>query len=121
MKWYYEVVVSSLGESVIFSLGCAIIALAGTILFKIPFSDGLGLVLLIVSAGLMLIGGAMSFVTPGNVRLVNDIVGALTRRSRSRVNPGPDDFRKTQHSAALYALTGVLLFCYSLILGLVVG
>jgi len=121
MKWYFDLVVSSLGESVLFGLGCAVTALAGTFLFKVPFSDGFGLVLLIVGAGLMLIGGAMSFVTPGNVRLVNDIVNALTRKTRSRLDPGPEDFRKTQHSAALYALTGVLLFVYSLMLGLILG
>jgi hypothetical protein len=121
MKWYYEVVVSSLGESVIFSLGCALAGLAGAIVFKVPFSDVFGLVLLVVGAGLMLLGGAMSFVTPGNVKFVNIIASALTRTAKPRVNPGPEDYRRTQHSAALYSLTGILLFSYSLILGLVLG
>jgi len=121
MKWYFDVVVWSLGESVIFSLGCALAGLAGAILFRVPFSDVFGLILLVVGAGLMLLGGAMSFVTPGNVRFVNTIVNAFTRTQKARVNPGPEDYRRTQHSAALYSLTGVLLFLYSLILGLILG
>jgi hypothetical protein len=112
MQWYVEVFITSLGESVLFAGGCAVAALLGLLILRIPFFDGLGLVLLIVSAGLMLIGGALSFVSPGNVKVVN----AFTR---AKLNPGPEDFRKAKHRAALYSMTGILLFIYSLLLAVI--
>lgn len=109
MKWYTELAISSLQESALFGVGCAVVALIGEVVFRIPFLDGLGLVLLIVSAGLMLVGGALSFVTPANVKVVN----ALTN---SKLKSSPEDFRRTRNRAALFALAGMLLFVYSLIL-----
>ncbi|MDG6909929.1 MAG: hypothetical protein JRN08_06135 [Nitrososphaerota archaeon] len=109
MRWYVELILDSLWESVIFSVGCAAAAVAGMVIFQVPFADGLGFVLLVVSAGLMLIGGAMSFVSPGNVKVVNALF-------RAKLNPTLEDFRKSRHRAALYALTGVLLFVYSLVM-----
>jgi len=38
---------------------------------------------------------------------------------RSKVNPGQDDYRKAKHRAALYSITGLLLFGYSLVLAAV--
>jgi len=105
---------TSLWESVIFSAACAAVAIGGVYFFDVPFVDGLGLVLLIVSAGLMLIGGAMSFVSPGNLRVVNSLF-------KAKVKIGPDDFRRQKQRAALYAITGVLLFAYSLMLATFLG
>lgn len=109
MKWYYDLALSSLKESAIFSGACAVVALAGVYVLSVPFFDGLGLVLLIVSAGLMLVGGALSFVSPGNVKLLNAL-------SNAKLKPTTDDYRKTRNRAALFALTGILLFLYSLAL-----
>ncbi len=111
---YLDLVVSSLGESAVFSAGCAAVALVGTVVLGVPFQDGFGLVLLVVSAGLMLIGGAMSFVTPGKVRAFN----VLAKR---KVKMEADDYRRTENKAALYSLTGVLLFAYSLLLAAVLA
>jgi len=112
MQWYFEVFISALRESVLFAGGCVVAALFGTLILGIPFFDGLGLVLLIVSAGLMLIGGALSFVSPGNVKVVNAFTNA-------KLNPGPEDFRKAKHRAALYSMTGILPFTYSLLLAVI--
>jgi len=114
LEWYVEALISSIWESLIFTAGCAAIAIAGVYVFGVPFVDGLGLVLLIVGAGLMLIGGAMSFVSPGNVRMVNSLF-------RAKIKMEPDDFRKQKQRAALYAITGVLVFGYSLLLATVLG
>ncbi len=109
MKWYYDLLVSSLKESLIFAGACALVALAGVYVLSVPFFNGLGLVLLIASAGLMLVGGAMSFVSPGNVKLVNAL-------SNAKLKPSIEDYRRTRNKAALYALTGIFLFAYSLTL-----
>lgn len=77
----------------------------------VPFLAGFGLVLLAVSAGLMLVGAGYNFVTPGNVKTVNALTDA-------KINPQEDDYRRARHKAALYALTGILLFAYSLLLAL---
>lgn len=114
MQWYLELFVSSLGESAIFACLCAAAALVGLFVLGVPFFDGLGLVLLVVGAGLMLVGGALSFVSPGNVKVVNALMG-------SKLNPKPDEYRKTRHRAELYAFTGVLLFVYSLLLAAIFG
>ncbi len=111
LKWYSELVLSSLRESVTFVLICAAIAVVGLFVLGVPFADGLGLVLLVAGAGLMLVGGALSFVSPGNVWIIN----ALTR---SKISPSDEDYRKTRNRAALYSLTGILLFAYSLLLAL---
>ena len=107
MKWYLQAFVSAVNESVLFTLVCAAIALGGVFVLQVPFLDGLGFVLLVVGAGLMLVGGALGFVSPGNVKLVNLLM-------RSKMNPGPEDYRRTKQRAALYSMTGLLLFGYSL-------
>ena len=118
MKWYVELMVDSLGESLIFSIICAVAAVAGVFVLQVPFVDGLGFVLLVVSAGLMLIGGGLSFVSPGNVKVLNILMGPLMK---NKANPGPHDYRSTRQKAALYSVTGVLLFAYSLVLALFVA
>ncbi|MDE1853710.1 MAG: hypothetical protein KGI38_08190 [Thaumarchaeota archaeon] len=114
MKWYVDLLVASVGESALFSAGSAAAAIGGMFILGVPFLDGLGFVLLVVSAGLMLIGGALSFISPGNVKLVNTL-------TKAKLNPGPDDYRRNRNKAALYALTGVLLFVYSLVLAAVLA
>jgi hypothetical protein len=111
LNWYVELLADSLEESLVFGVICAAVAVAGGFLFQVPFTDALGFVMLIVSAGLMLIGGALSFVSPGNVKVFNALMGGFVR---NRLNPGVDDFRRARHRAELYALTGFLLFVYSL-------
>lgn len=113
-----DVAITSLRESLFFSVGCAVAGLAGAVLLHVPFTDAFGLVLLVVGAGMMLVGGAMGFVTPGNAKFMNDMLSVFTGRSRKS---GTYDYKKTMHSAALFSMTGVLLFAYSLLLGLALG
>lgn len=116
MKEHLEILISSLSESVLFTIACAAAALAGTLL-DIPFQDGFGLVLLIVGAGLMLIGGALSFVTPAKVEVFNIFMTGIFKRNK--MNMTRDDYRRSENRAALYSVTGVLLFAYSLLLAAV--
>jgi hypothetical protein len=109
LKWYTELVVSSLRESALFAAGSAAVAVAGAFAIGIPFPDGLGFVLLVVSAGLMLVGGALSFVSPGNVRVIRALTNA-------KIDPDVETYRKTREKAALYSVTGVFLLVYSLAL-----
>ncbi len=114
MNKYLEVFVSSFSESVVFAAICAAVALVGTFILGVSFPDGFGFVLLVVSAGLMLIGGALSFVTPGKVRVFNMLNVNVLRKQK--VNMTKEDYSRSENRAALYSLTGVLLFAYSLLL-----
>jgi hypothetical protein len=72
------------------------------------FLPVLGLVMLIESAGLMLLGGALSFSGQPGIRR---ITSALTRTDVSK-----SDLEDVEAKAATYALVGVLLFLESLVL-----
>jgi hypothetical protein len=114
LQWYVRVFLSSMQESAVFTAGCMAVALAGVYLYGVPFTDALGFVLLVVSAGLMLVGGAMSFISPAKVKIVNLAM-------KSKIKATEDDYAKNMQRAALYATTGVLLFGYSLLLAAFVG
>jgi hypothetical protein len=118
LKWYADLVLDCLGESLIFAVICAAAGVVGAQLLHYPFQDALGFVMLVVSAGLMLIGGALSFVSPGNVKVFNALMSGVVKE---KLNPGPDDYRRSMHRAALYSLTGVLLFSYSLLMAFILG
>jgi len=109
MGWYRKTVVSSVVESLIFSALAAVAAFAALEGLQISFFDAFGFILLILSSGLMLVGGAMSFATPGTARVVSLLTG-------KKADQTTQDFEKAQHKAALYALTGVILFAESLTL-----
>ena len=117
MNKYLEVLVSSLSESAVLTVACAAVALAGTLVLGIPYPDGLGFVLLVVGAGLMLMGGALSFVTPGKVQVFNIFLSGVFKRNKMKMTQ--DDYRRSENRAALYSLTGVLLFAYSLVMAAV--
>ncbi len=114
MNEYAKLFVSSVRESIFFTIACVGVALVWPFFLGTPLLDGLGLVLLVAGAGLMLIGGAMGFVSPGNVKVVNALF-------RSKLKPTADDYRKTRNRAALYSATGILLFAYSLVLAIIVA
>ena len=109
MGWYRKTFISSLGESVIFSGVAAVIGFGGLAALQIPFFDGFGFALLVLSSGLMLVGGALSFATPGTAKVLSLLTG-------KKVDQTTQDFEKAQHRAALYATTGVILFVESLAL-----
>jgi hypothetical protein len=109
LSWYSKTLVSSLIESAGFNVISAALAAGGVFAFQVPFFDGFGFVLLVVSSILMLVGGAMSFATPGTSKVVSLLMG---RKSDMTTQ----DYQKAQHRAALYAITGVILFAESLTL-----
>ena len=109
MRWYVDVLLKALGESALFALGSAGGAAVGQVVWSVPILDGIGLILLVLGAGLMLVGGALSFMTPGNVRVFSALFGR-------KVDPSRDDYESAKHKAALYSMTGFLLFAYSLIM-----
>lgn len=107
MRWYVDVFLKSLGESALFAAGSVGGAVVGQFAWNVPVLDGVGLILLVLGAGLMLVGGALSFMTPANVRVLSALFGR-------KVDPSREDYDKAKHQAALYSMTGFLLFAYSL-------
>jgi len=119
MKLYTELFLDSLSESLVIGVVCAVAAVAGAYLLHVSFPDALGFTLLVVSAALMMIGGGLSFVSPGNVKVFNALmVGFLVKE---KLNPGPDEYRRSRHRAALYSITGALLFGYALAMAVLLG
>jgi hypothetical protein len=81
-----------------------------SVVFATRFVAALGLVMLIESAVLMLIGGALSFsVQPGMRKLTGVLTG-------ERVEPSRSELESLDSKAATFALVGVLLFLESLAL-----
>jgi hypothetical protein len=74
------------------------------------FVAAFGLVLLLESAGLMLLGGALSFSAQPGVRRLTGVL------SGSRIEASKSDIESVDAKAATFALVGVLLFLESLAL-----
>ncbi len=102
MKNYTEVAISSVREAVLFNAIGGAVALAALLLVQIPLSDSFGFIVLIESCGLMLVGGAMGVAGQATTRKVAEWI---TRRKLSEQELSHSDL-----VAALYALTGGILF-----------
>lgn len=109
---YAKTALASLREAALISVINFVPAIVGVAFFAAGFVPALGLILLIESAGLMLVGGALSFSGQKGVR---KLVSAMTNLDLGSEKDGTDADMK----AALYSLTGVLLFAESLILAFV--
>jgi len=81
-----------------------------SVLVAMGFVAALGLVMLVESAGLMLLGGALSFSGQPGVR---KLTGLLTRTKTDLTKP---ELEGLDASATAFALVGVLLFLESLAL-----
>lgn len=102
MKSYTDVAVSSLREAAQFNLIGGVVSLGALLLVQVPLSGSFGFVILMESLGLMLVGGAMGIAGQATTRKVAEW---LLRRKL--------DDKEVAHSdlvAALYALTGGILF-----------
>lgn len=106
-----ELVVDSLKESAVFSAVALPIAYLLLLLIHITFVDSFGFVLLMESCGLMLIGGAMDITSTESVRNFVSFV------SRGKVNLYAGGGRNVA-GAAVYTLTGVILFLASLVVAI---
>ena len=102
MHRYFETIVSSLQEAVIFNVVGAAVAFGALVFFEVPLGVSFGFVILIESTGLMLVGGALGVAGGATSRKIAEIV------SRRKVDP--KSIQASDAKAALYAITGLLLF-----------
>ena len=110
-----EIVFKSLKESLVF--GAIGLPVAYVILYFVPtfYLDCYGFVLLIEACGLMLVGGGMELTTTAGVRKLVSLVGGKA------VNLDGADEKRTVSGAAVYTLTGVMLFLASVILAIAIS
>jgi len=102
-------------EFVVFNGVAAVLAAVGLLVLKLdPVSNyiaAFGFVLLLESVGLMLVGGALDISTTGSARQtwrqVRMLLGAKVPAEEGRP---PPETKQIVRSAALYSLTGVLIF-----------
>lgn len=106
-----EVVISSLKESTLLLLVSSLISLSLFVVFHFAFISALGLILLIESAGLMLIGGALDLARSASAKKILSLVRI---KQSEKTNKNEDTSRK----AGIFSLTGVILFLEALILAL---
>ena len=102
MHRYVQVAASSLKEAALFNVAGVIVALGVFLLFSVPLTDSFGFILLIESTGLMLVGGALGVAGQATARKLTEM---LTRQKVDPKTVAASDLK-----AALYALTGVVLF-----------
>jgi len=102
MQGYAKIAFTSLREVLIFNLAGAAIALGALFLLRIPLGDSFGFIILIESTALMLVGGALGVAGQATSRKVTEL---FTRRKIK-----DSEVMQNDSAAALYALTGAVLF-----------
>jgi predicted RND superfamily exporter protein len=102
MHRYLEASVSILTEALLFNLGAAAIGFVILLFFRVPMTNTFGFILLIESTGLMLVGGALGLAGQATAQRLSEVL--------FRQKFKPDSAAKTEFKAALYSLTGLLLF-----------
>ena len=111
MGIFKEVVTSSLAESAIFVLVDSALSFILLIVFGFEFLSSLGLILLVESAVLMLIGGALDFSKSASGRKILSLMKIDMKDEK-------DESGKAGKRAGIFTLTGVILFLISLLLAL---
>lgn len=102
MHPYASAAISSAREALLFNLIGAAIAAGILLIFSVPVSESFGDILLFESTGLLLIGGALGVAGQATTRKLSEML--FHRRA-------PDsDVKSSDLKAALYILTGGLLF-----------
>jgi hypothetical protein len=102
MQGYTRVALTSMRELLVFNIVGAVLALGALLLFRVPPGESFGFIILIESTALMLLGGALGVAGQATTRKVTEL---FTRRKIKDTEVIQNDVQ-----AALYALTGVLLF-----------
>jgi hypothetical protein len=110
-----EIAVDSLKESAVF--GALGLPVAYVLLYFVAtsFLDLLGFVLLVEACGLWLVGGAMELTTTASVRKIMSLVGGKYGKLDAT------DEKRAVSGAAVFTLTGVVLFFASLIIAFAVS
>jgi hypothetical protein len=117
LRTYLEATLSSLKEAALISGIDVVAALAILFIFQFAFLDVFGLILLGEAAGLMLVGGAVSFSGQPGVRHIASLVGIFGKKQESSSAPRGDlRITRTDVRAAFYIITGVVLFTESMAL-----
>ncbi len=112
MHWYGETAFSSFKEVLGINAINVIPTFLGTAVFSAGFLAAFGLIVLVESSALMLVGGAMSFGGDPGARRAFTLLG-WKRREVTR-----EDYQRAQHRAALYTTAGLMLFAEALMLAL---
>ena len=112
LHWAVKVVRDSTLEIVVFNGITLGISLGAFLVFRGDALSYFGLILLLFSVALMLLGGALDLTTTGSAR---QMTRQLRMLFRARVPELEEEFTPTQRrkvgtTAATYAVTGVLLF-----------
>lgn len=110
MNKYSRTAVSSLGEASLISAIDVVLAVVALALFRTRTLEAFGLILLLESSALMLMGGAVSFAGQEGFQRFASLL------TRVELKPGARDAEKNEMKAALYVLTGVILFVESSVL-----
>ena len=120
MHWAVKVVRDSALEVLVFNGITVGVALGAFLVFRGDAFSYFGLVILLFSVALMLLGGALDLTTTGSARQMTRQLRVLFRARVPELEEEftPEQRRKVGTTAATYAVTGVLLFVESGLLAL---
>ncbi len=121
MRSYRDAFVLSTQEAALISIVDIGVALATLFLFRVAFLDGYGFILLIESAGLLLLGGGLGFAGQPSVRRIVSLTSIANRRGAEGPSNGKGSEKQNDVRASFYMLTGLLLFLESGLLAVLVG
>jgi hypothetical protein len=107
------VALSSIKEAAIFNIVGAIVSLFVLVIFRVPLADSFGFVILVESTALMLIGGALGVAGQATSRKIAEF---MTRRKVT-----PSEVASGDLKAALYSITGGLLFAEVFVLSMLLA
>jgi len=110
---YLEATVSSFKEAVIFNVVGAAATLGALVFFNIPVSASFGLIILIESTGLLLVGGALGVAGGATAQAISKL---LTRKKLDTKS-----IKTSDEKAALYALTGFMLFAEGALMSVILA
>jgi UPF0716 family protein affecting phage T7 exclusion len=114
MRWIVEAMIATIKEGTLINVINVPVALIGILIIKIGFTDAIGLLLLIEATGLMLAGGAMELGGTASARRLMSMI------EKKKMKWEKDEYERVQRRAAVFTMTGLVLFLESLFLALFV-
>ncbi len=110
MHKYVRTVIASVREASLISVIDVVPAILALLVFRASVLAAFGLILLLESSGLMLLGGALSFTGQEGFRRLASLLARVEPHTTER------EVERNEMKAALYVLTGVILFVESSVL-----